>query len=74
MQAIFDNYALDKLPLVRLAITQADNFESNQMRQYALREICNSKISLDQMNQEQIHFFSRDLIKVFEEKNWIKGK
>lgn len=71
MQAIFDNQALDKLPLIRLALKTANNFEANQMRVYTLREIYNSQIALDQMSEDQIQNFSRSLLEIYREKKWI---
>jgi len=71
MQAKFDDEALDKLPLIRLALKTAKNFEANQMRVYTLKEICNSRIPLDQMTQDQKQDFSKLLLETFKAKNWI---
>ena len=71
MQAIVDNEALNKLPLIKLALKTANNFEANQMRVYTLREICNSLIPLDQMTDNQKQNFSRLLLEIFRSKKWI---
>ena len=39
VQAQFDEEALCKISIVHNAIKNADSFEANQMRNYALREI-----------------------------------
>ena len=73
IQSKLNQNALDMLTEdFNAAVNSAAEFESNQMRESALREICNNSIRLTDMNSEQISDFSNDLLNQFKFKNWIQ--
>lgn len=65
LQSQFDLEAINMLPIVKAEILKANKFESNQMMNYALRDICNSSTPISEMSEQEIEKFQLDLIEVF---------
>jgi hypothetical protein len=71
IQSELDQQAINLLSKVSQAIADANKFESNQMRCYALRAINNTRSCLADKTESEINTFDTNLIKLFKEKNWI---
>lgn len=72
LQAILNQQAIDKLTRVSDFIKKADKFEANQMTCMTLRECLNSRVSIDDMNSEELKSFEDQLIKSFRNFQWVK--
>ena len=70
IQAILDEQAIERLPLIARVIKQAPPFEANQMRCYALKEINNNTLSLDEMSPNMLDAFEGYLTTMFSFKGW----
>ena len=72
MQMQLNRAALEMLPGVINAISEANSFESNQIYSYAVRRISDNKICLDDMTKEQLKSFENDVLEDCKLKWWIK--
>jgi len=70
-QGHFNEKALDMLPKIKSAIKSAPEFEANQMKNVALREMSNAHKPLDRMSEGEKEAFSNDLLKLFKSKKWL---
>lgn len=72
VQAQLNDQAIRYLPRVRQLILEADDFESNQMTNKVLQWVSVLRLPVHNMNNIEIHYLERDLIKVFKMKGWMK--
>lgn len=71
VQSVLNKNSLRELPKVSDAIANAGEHEKNQMRWYALFQMCDSLISFHAMNDEQKIAFQNDLLETFKHKVWL---
>jgi len=71
IQSQLNNQAISKLSKISNQIKYTEFHERNQIINYTLRAINNSRIAIDEMTAEQLEIFQNDLMNVFSHKNWI---
>ena len=70
LQKSLNNTAISKLATVKKIISNCNQFESNQIYNYTLKQILLSAKSLDEMSKSEISDFQSDIIKTIKFKNW----
>lgn len=71
LQQQIDKVSIAMLPKIETAIKNADAYEANQMRYFALQDMNNSIVAIDKMNKSQLARFENNLLKMFEYNNWL---
>jgi hypothetical protein len=71
IQNTLDNYTISRLDRIKELIDKADQFESNQMRCYTLKQVMNSMVEIDDMSKRELASFEDKIIRVFKAKEWI---
>jgi len=71
LQAKLDNMALKMLHMTSNSISQADKFNANQMRCYALREMMNTEKPMNEMTESELKAFDANIVRMFIFKEWM---
>ncbi len=75
LQAVLNTSALNCLPKVLFLISRVNDFQANQIVNYTLREMTNSKKAVSAMGDVEIILFELDLLEklIYKLNNeWIK--
>lgn len=65
IQSQFNNDALKQLPKIVELIKSAQGQDRDNIIDRALREICNSRVALDDMTASQKDAFQEELLRIF---------
>ncbi len=70
-QGMLNQIALEAIDFQSLAKLAKNEFSLNQMKYKALHEMLNSRIAIDDMNDNQLKSFKADLKSIFKYHEWI---
>lgn len=71
VQEYFNRRAICLLDRVNAEIEKAEDFEANQMTNYAIRKINDAYKPIRIMTKTELKDFENDIIEDFKYKNWI---
>ena len=71
IQVMLNQIALEAIDFQSLAKLAKNEFSLNQMKYKALHEMLNSRIAIDDMNDNQLRKFKADLKSIFSHHEWI---